>query len=238
VFLGDCARIEELAHQCVIALGHQLNQSLVCGLGLFGHIGGNLLNLGLAVAAHLVDVGLHSDQVHHALETLFRTDRKLHRNHRAPEGGGQRLHYAIEVGAFAVHARANDNARQFEFIGIVPDLLRNYLDARDGVHDDESGIHGGDDHLGLVHEHVEAGSVNEVNLGFVPLHRGQRSRDRHLAGNFLLVIVGHGAAVIHPAQPGRAAGGVEKSGNKRGFAGMGVADYRHVAYILTIVGLH
>ena len=38
-------------------------------------------------------------------------NRKLHRNHHAPEAVGQRLHDARKIGAFTVHACANDGAR-------------------------------------------------------------------------------------------------------------------------------
>ena len=112
VLFGDGALVEELFHQRVVAFGDQLDQPLVRGLGLLGQVVGNRSDLRLAVAAHLVGVGLHLHQVDDAGEALLRADRQLHRNHGAAEGVGQRLHHAIEVGAVAVHAGADDGARQ------------------------------------------------------------------------------------------------------------------------------
>ena len=85
VLLGDGALVEELFHQHVVAFGNQFHQALVRGLGLLGHVVGNRSDLGLAVAAHLVGVGLHLHQVDYAGEALLRADGQLHRNHGAAE---------------------------------------------------------------------------------------------------------------------------------------------------------
>jgi len=53
---------------------------------------------------------------------------KLNGNHGAPEGRGERFHYAVEVGAFAVHAGADDGARQSELVAVLPDALGDDLD--------------------------------------------------------------------------------------------------------------
>ena len=86
VFLVDGAFLEELFHQRVVAFGNQLDQALVRGLGLFFHIGGNRSDRRLAVAAHLVGVGVHLHQVHDSGEALLRADRQLNGDDGTAEG--------------------------------------------------------------------------------------------------------------------------------------------------------
>ena len=160
VLFVDGAFLEELFHERVVALGDQFDQALVRGLGLLFHVGGDGADLRLAVAAHLVGVGVHLHQVDDAGEALLRADGQLNGNHGAAEGGGERFHHAGEVGALAVHASADDGARHEKFVGIVPDALGDDFDAADRVHHDQRAVHGGQHHLGFVDEHVEAGSVD------------------------------------------------------------------------------
>ena len=46
-------------------------------------------------------------------------------------------------------------------VAIVPDALGHDLDASDAIDHDQRGIDHGQHHLGLVDEHVEAGSVDQ-----------------------------------------------------------------------------
>ena len=72
VLLADGSGVEELAHELVIAFGDEFDEGLVRGLGLLGHVGGDVFDAGAAVAADLVVVGLHLDQIDDALEGFFR----------------------------------------------------------------------------------------------------------------------------------------------------------------------
>ena len=135
MFLADGALVEELFHEHVVAFGDQFHQALVRGFGLLRHVLGNGADGGFAVATHFVGVGMHLHQVDDAGETLLRADGQLHRDDGAAEGGGQRLHHAVEVGAVAVHAGADDHARKGKLIAIIPDTLGDDLDAADGIHD-------------------------------------------------------------------------------------------------------
>ena len=212
VLFVDGALLEELLHELVVALGHQFDQALVRGLGLFFHVGGNRADLRLAVAAHLVGVGVHLDQVDDAGKALLRAHGQLNGNHGAAEGGGQRIHHAGKVGALAVHASADDGARQQKLVGIVPDALGHDFHAADRVHHDQRAVHRGQHHLGFVDEHVEAGSIDQVDLGFAPLHDGRGGRDRHAARDFFLVVVGDGVAFIDAAEALRGPGGKKHGG--------------------------
>ena len=62
----------------------------------------------------------------------------------------------------------------------------------------------------FMHEHMKAGSVDEVDLHAVPLGEGQSILHRRPPRDFLFVVRGHGAAVFDPAQPVGHLGGVKK----------------------------
>ena len=220
VLFGDGALVEELLHQRVIAFGNQFHQPLVRGLGLLGHVGGDGADRRLAVAAHLVGVGLHLHQVDDAGEALFGADGQLHRNDGASKGGGERFHHAVEVGALAVHAGADDDARQRELVVVMPNALGHDLDAADRVDHDQGGFDRGHGHLGFMDEHVEAGSVDEVDLGLAPLDEGGGGGDGHRARDFFFVVIGDGGAFIDPAEALGGAGGEKHGRGERGFARM------------------
>ena len=202
VLLGNGSGIEKLAHQFVIAFGDEFDESFMRGFGLLGHVGGNVFDAGAAVAAHLIVVGLHLDQIDDALEVLFGSDGELDGNDVTAKGGGERFHDALKIGALAVHAGADDDAGKTEFVGEVPDLLGDDLHAGDRIDDDERGIHGGDGQLGFMDEHVEAGSIDEVDLGFSPLDGGEGGGDGHLPGDFFFVVIGGGRCRHRPGQAG------------------------------------
>ena len=212
VFFVDGALLEELFHELVVAFGDQFDQALMRGLGLFFHVGGNRSDLRLAVATHLVGVGVHLHQVDHSGETLLRSYRQLNGNHGAPEGRGQRLHHAGKVGALAVHAGADNGARQQELVGIVPDALGDDFHAADRVHHDQRAVDGWQHHLGFMDKHVEAGSIDQVDLGFAPLQNGGGGGNRHAARDFFLVVVGDGVAFIDAAEALRGPGGKKHGG--------------------------
>ena len=93
-----------------------------------------------------------------------------------PKAVGERFHHAVEVGALAIHAGADDGARQHELVAIIPDALGHHLNAADGVDDHQRGFDCRQRHFGFVDEHIEAGGVDEVDLGFAPLDDGGRGR--------------------------------------------------------------
>ena len=235
---GEGSAGEEFLHQRVIAFGHQFHQSLVSLGGLAGQVRGNLADLGFAIAARLVGVSLHAHQVDHAGEALFAADGQLHRDHRAAKGGRQRFHAALEIGSFAVHARADQDPGQRILFREAPDFLRDHLHSADGIDHHQRRFHGRQHHLGFVREHVEAGSVDQVDLGLVPLDERHGSRDGHLPGNFFFVVVGDRGAFVHPAKTLGRARRVQHGRNKRGFAGVGVPHDSDVADVSAFVVFH
>jgi hypothetical protein len=71
--------------------------------------------------------------------------------------------------------------------------------------------------------------VDQVDLALLPLERGERRRDRHLARLLVGVGVRHGRAVDDAAEPVDRAGLEQQRLVQRGLPATAVADERHVA---------
>ena len=76
---------------------------------------------------------------------------------------------AGSVCAVAVHAIDHDEAGGLVFLAVIPDALSDDFDSGHAIHDHNGGIDHGQNHLGLVDEHVEAGGVENVDFSFAPL---------------------------------------------------------------------
>ena len=238
VFFRDGSLFEKFFQQGVIAFGHQFHQFFVLGLGFVFHVGGNLDFFSLAVAAQFVAVGLQRDQIDYAAEVFLFADGQLERNHRPAEGIGEGFQNALGVGAVAIHAAGHDQARRLIFLTVVPNTLGDDFDAGHAIDDDDRGIHHRQHQLGFVDEHVEAGRIHDIDFRFAPLHVGQAGGDRHLAGDFFLVVIGGGGAVVHAAQALVRARRVQHGGNQGGLACVSVSDDRNVADVRAFVNLH
>ena len=170
VFLRDGSLFEELFQQRVVALGHQFHQLFVLGLGLVFHVGGNLGFFPLAVAAQFVGVGLHGDQIDHAAKVFLFPNGQFQRDHRTPEGVGQRFQHTLRIGALAIHAAGHNQPRRLIFLAVVPHPLGHHFHAGDAVHDHDRRIHHRQHQLGLVDKHVEPGRIHDIDFRFAPLH--------------------------------------------------------------------
>src|SRR5439155_19407260 len=80
--------------------------------------------------------------------------------------------------------------------------------------------------------------VDEVQLDLLPLEVTERGRDRHLAGDLLLVEVGDRAALVDPAETVDGAGGEQQGGCEGGFPGGAVTDDADVADFGNLIDLH
>ena len=238
VFFGDCPLLEELFHQLVVAFGDQLDQFFVRFLRGRGQVGGDLCFFPLAIAAEFVGIGLHLHQVDDAAETFFLADRELQGNNRAPESTVQGFENSLSVGAISIHSADYDDARQIDFFCISPDALGDDLDAGDSVNHYQRGFDHGEHGLGFVDKHAEARSIEEIDFGLAPLREGDPGADRHLAGDFFLVVIGGRAAIVDPAHALGCARREKCSGDKRGFSSVPVTDQGYVADICAFVNFH
>ena len=162
----------------------------------------------------------------------------MHRHNRASEGRGERFHHAIEVGALAVGACAHNHPRQRDPVVVIPDALGHHFHAADGVHHDQRGFHRGHHHLGFMDEHVEAGRVDQVDLGFAPLDESGGGGDGHGPRDLFFVVIGDGGAFIDPAEALGGAGGEKHRRGEGSFARMGMPDQGDVADVCAFVILH
>ena len=142
----------------------------------------------------------------------------MHRHDRPSESRGERFHDTVEVGALAVRPSAHNYARQRELVVVIPNALGHHFHATDRVHHDQGGFHRRDDHLGFVDEHVEAGRVDQVDLGLAPLDKCGGGGDGHGPRDLFFVVIGDGGAFIDPAEALRGAGSEEHRRCERSFA--------------------
>ena len=65
------------------------------------------------------------------------------------------------------------SARRLILLAIIPDALGDDFDSGDAIDHHDRGIDHGQHHLRFVDEHVEAGSVENIDLGLAPLHAAE-----------------------------------------------------------------
>ena len=145
---------------------------------------------------------------------------------------------AFERRALAIEAIEHDDARQLELLGRGPGLFGLHFDAGDGVDDEEGGV--GDAHrrARVAEEIAEAGRIDEVDFGLVPLGVGEAGGQRVFAGDLFVVVVGDRVAVVHLAEPVHHPGGEEQSRDQLGLAASAVADHGHIPDAGGVVDLH
>src|SRR5205823_5263499 len=151
---------------------------------------------------------------------------------------GEAFEYALGVGALAVHATGHDHARRVVLLAIIPDALGDDFDASDAVHNYNCRVYHRQRHLGFVDEHVETRCVHDVDLRFAPFHVGESGRQRHLAGNFLVVVIRGSAAVVHAAQPLRGPGGVQHGRDQGCLARVAMSNHCHITDVRAFVNFH
>ena len=159
----------------------------MCLLCRLGQGGGDGLFLALAVTVGGVGVGLHGQQVHDAMELALGADRQLYRHGGAPEVGLDALQCPLETGPLAIQLVDDYRARQLVAVAEAPHLLGLDLDARHSVHQDQRGIGRHQRRPSVVDEDVEPGSIEQVDLGLVPLGHAHCGRDGHLALDLVVV---------------------------------------------------
>ena len=229
LLVRDLIAFQVPLHQRVGGLGDLVHQLLPVFLGPL-QLGRRYLDLGAVLASGaVVGVGLHVDEVDHASDVVLGADRDLGRDDVLTERGLQRLERAEEVGPLAIEHVDEQEPRQVKFSGALPEPVGVDLDAHHGV-DDEHGRLADPERAQRIGD--EAGvprRVEQVHLAVEPLKRGQRQRDRHLAGLLIGVGIGHRGAVDDRAEPVGHPGLKQDRLVQGRLTGAAVADEGHVA---------
>src|SRR5690606_18106575 len=90
----------------------------------------------------------------------------------------------------------------------------------------------------IVHEDIEAGSVQKIDFGVAPLQGSDCCIDGDLSVCFLLIKISKGIPFIHFCEAAGNAGRVKHGSCQLGFPGMTMTSKGHVAYIFTVVDSH
>src|SRR3954465_11730508 len=87
-------------------------------------------------------------------------------------------------------------------------------------------------------EHVEAGSVDEVDLGVLPFGESDGVGHGGAARDFFFVVHGDGGTVFDAALGGGHLGGMQQSGDQCGLAAVRMPHYSYVADLTSLVRFH
>jgi len=172
---------------------------------------------------------LHLHEIDEALEGRLLADRQVKRDQPSLQPPGERLERAEEVGALAVEAVDDDDARQVVLRRELPDLLGLHLDAGDRVHDDDRRLHDPEPRARVGDEIAVPRGVHQVEVMALPVAIRHRGVDRDLSLDFVGVEVGGGRAVVHAAQAGQGAGGEQHGLDLRCLADAAVSNDADVA---------
>ena len=160
---------------------------------------------------------------------MLGADREVHGDAALRELLLQLPERAEEVGALAVEHVDEEEARDPELLGALPDPRRSHLDAHHAAEDDERALDHPQRAARLALEARVAGDVDQVDLPLLPLGVGERERDRHPALLLVVVPVRDRRARVDRAEPVRLAGLEEQRLDERGLARAAVSDDGDVA---------
>ena len=119
-FVSDFFAFQIFHHQVVVTFGNSFHQNAAIFFSLLFHFGRDFHKF--FVLAHIVAVynGLHTDQVNHALELIFASDRNLERNRVCVQAVTHHVHYMEEISADDIHFIDICHTRYFVFVSLTP----------------------------------------------------------------------------------------------------------------------
>ena len=110
-----------LHHQIVVHLDSRFDQLLVIGLNIINHIGRYVGNLVVFWQTCVIpDVSLLGQDVDHAHEVIFTTDRQSHNQRISSQYVADLVHYTIEISSETIELVNKDQSRDFRFVRIAP----------------------------------------------------------------------------------------------------------------------
>jgi hypothetical protein len=121
-----------------------------------------------------------------------------------------------------------DQARDVELLGALPQPRGGDLDAHHGVDDEHGRLAHAQGAERVGDEAGLAGGVEEVDLAVHPFERAEGRGDRHPARLLVLIGVGDGRAIGDRAEPVGRARLEQQRLVQRGLAGAAVADERDI----------
>ena len=121
----------------------------------------------------------------------------------------QGLERPFKAGTIAFEPADDDDARQVQFSGLGPELLGLHFDAGDGIDDNEGALDDAQRGAGITEKVGESRRIDDVDFGLLPFGVGEAGGEGVAAGDFLVVEVGHGGAVVHLAHAVDGAGDEE-----------------------------
>ena len=162
-------------------------------------------------------------------QLVLGADRQLHGDAARRELLLHLTECAEEVGALAVEHVDEEDARDPELVGALPDPRRPDLDAHDAAEDEERPLDHPQRAARLALEARVAGHVDEVQLAALPLGVRERERDRHLPLLLVVVPVRDRRARVDRAEAVRLARLEEQRLDQRGLARASMTDDGDVA---------
>ena len=215
--IGQFFRLQIFFHERVVRLGNGFHQLHTQRLGLVLQIGGDIAFRRLAA---VVGIGLHGDQVDHALQAAFRADRQSGGNNprAARQGRCQILDGRLEIGAFPIHLVDEDHAGNLILTAPLPDLDRLRLDATHCRRYQQGAVHHADGVTGIMQEVGVARSIDNVERGSLPVEMMDAGADRQMTLDLFRLEIHGGRAIFHLAQAVDGAVHEQQRFRQRGFS--------------------
>ncbi len=165
-------------------------------VGLAEHVRGDFRRVPHPAVVAPPKVSLHLNQVDHAHEVGLTTDRDLQDEGIGLEAIDDRLDVGVEVGPGAVEFVDEADARNLVAVGLAPDGFGLGLDAGDAVEDRHRPVENPEAALNFDREVDMAGSIDDVDVVFVPDTGGGGRGDRDPPLLLLLHPVHRGGAFV------------------------------------------
>ena len=233
----DLLPLQESMRDVVVEVGDRLHQLVAPGGGLLGKLAGDLTHLDQVTQVVPVGDRLHLEQVDHAAEAALGADRQLHRDGGGAEALADHVDHAPEVGASAIELVDEAEAGHAVAIGLAPDRLGLWLNARHAIEHDHGPVEHAEAPLDLHRKIHVAGRVNQVDTMIPPEAGRGCGRDGDAALLLLLHPVHRCGALVDLAELVDLLRVEEDPLRDGGLAGVDVRDDPNVAGLLEWVCL-
>ena len=233
--MGKLHLIEIGHHELFVGLGGGFHEGFTELLGLGLEVGGNGNFLLVLAVEHL---GGHIDKINVTYEGALLNDGELNGSDGNAELFGNGFHGLFEVGVFLVHLVDDEHAGHLGLLAHGHGLFGANDGTGNGAAENDGGIGKGHSLVNFAVEIEEAGGVDQIDLGVLPLKGSKSSRNGNMPLGLFGVIVGGGGAILNAAHTIEQAGVVEHSLSEGGLAFAAVTEDTDVANAVSFVVLH